>query len=124
MFVRHRRRDERECMSAYFYLSQRRLDLWHVARDTLATRTSTFVMSVFFDGGSARSVRRQRTVAIQTDFVGRLSQFSIIIRPVRIMAAKTSDPTPVHDALHKIVPLHPVFVRSTIGEMSEAKLTQ
>jgi hypothetical protein len=62
-------------------------------------------------------------VAIQTDFVGRLSQFSIIIRPVRIMATKTSDPTPVHDTLHKIVPLHPVLVRSAIWKMGEAKLT-
>jgi hypothetical protein len=62
-------------------------------------------------------------VAIQTNFVGRLAQFSIIIRPVRIMATKASDPTPVHDTLHKIVSLHPVFVRSTIGKMSEAKLT-
>jgi hypothetical protein len=110
-------------VGAYFYVSQRRLNLWHVARDTLASRTSGFVMSVFFDCGSAGSVRRQRTVAIQTDFVGRLSQFGILIRPVRIMATKASDPTSVHDTLYEIVPLHPVFVRSTIGKMSEAKLT-
>jgi hypothetical protein len=40
------------------------LDLWHVARDALASCGTDFVVRVFFERGGARPVRRERAVAV------------------------------------------------------------
>src|ERR1035437_1246469 len=43
---------------------------------------------------------------------------------MHIVAIEAGDAAPVHDALHKIVPLHPVLVRRAVGKMREALLAQ
>ena len=43
---------------------------------------------------------------------------------MRIVAAEAGHPTPVHHALHKIISLHPIFVRGAVGEVREGRLAQ
>jgi len=43
---------------------------------------------------------------------------------MHIMTAKARHAAAVHHALHKIIPLHPIFVSRAIGVMRERHLAQ
>ena len=43
---------------------------------------------------------------------------------MHIMAGRTRDSVPVHDALHKVVALHAILVRGAVGEVVERRLTE
>ena len=64
--VSRRRSDEVKRVAPHIHISDRLLDLRHVASDALAALASRFVMRVFFDRRGVRAIRRTRAVAIQT----------------------------------------------------------
>jgi hypothetical protein len=94
-------------------------DLRHVAGDALASRAAGPVMCMLLDRGGARAIWGERAMAIETEFVGGLSQLRVIVRAVNIMAGKTGYAARIHNALHEVVALHAVFVRCTVREMGE-----
>lgn len=53
---------------------------------TLATRAAVFMMGVLFQAGGVRAVRRGGAVAVKTEFVGRLTQLSVGVGSVYVMA--------------------------------------
>ena len=74
VLVRHLRRDESEGMCVHVSSGNTfRFDCRHVTGDALASRTALFMVSVLFNRRRARSVRRQRAMAVQAYFLGWLS---------------------------------------------------
>ena len=73
VLVCYGRGDEGECVSANFDVSNGGLDLRHVAGDALAARRAGLVMGVLLKRGCAGAVGRHGAVAIETEFVSRLS---------------------------------------------------
>jgi hypothetical protein len=63
-------------------------------------------------------------VAIQTYLVGWFSQLSIVFRAVRVVATETCDPTPIHNTLHEVIALHPIFVGGALREMRKTSHAQ
>jgi hypothetical protein len=59
-------------------------------------------------------------MASQADLIGRKPQFSVIRGAMHVMTTEAGYSSPVHHALREIVPLHPVLMRRTFGEMGEA----
>ena len=124
VFVRNRRRDEREGVSADENAWNRDLDPGHVACDAFATRGAVFVVRVLCECRLARPVPRARPVAIQAYLVHRLSKLCVVIRAMDIVAVKACDATAVHHALHEVIALHAVLVRRAICKMSERSLAE
>jgi hypothetical protein len=58
-------------------------------------------------------------VTVETEFVGRFPQLRVVVGAVNIMAGGACYAVTVHHALDEVVALHPVFVRSAIGEVKE-----
>ena len=58
-------------------------------------------------------------MAVETQSICGLSQHRIVVTAVRIVASEAGDAMPVHEAGHKVVALHPVFMCGTIGKMRE-----
>lgn len=114
-----RRGDEFERVTGDIHLADCLGDPGHMAGHALASGTIRLVMGVFCDACRMRSILRIGTVAGRTDFRGRLAQHGVVLRTMRIVTAKTCDATVVHQALRKIVPLHPVLVRRAVREMCE-----
>jgi len=73
VLVCHGRGDEGESVSANFDVGDSSFDPWHVAGDTVASRRAGLVMGVLLERGRAGAVERHRAVAIETEFVSRLS---------------------------------------------------
>ena len=121
VFVRHRRRDECEGVGAHFHVAQCRLDLGHVAIDALAARRAVLVAGVFFDRGGARAVERQRRVTVETEFVRRLYQLSIVRRAMRVVAGEAREAVLIHEALDEVVSLHAILVSGAVGIMREGR---
>lgn len=97
------------------------LDLWHVASDALTSFGIPLVMRVLFECGGAGSIGRKRTVAVQAECVDWFDKLRVIIGSVHIVTTEAGDPAPIHDALHEIIALHPVLVRSAIREVVEVR---
>lgn len=95
---------------------------WHVARDTLTSRASGFVVRVFLESGCARAVCRRRAMTIQTDLIRWLSQLSVILRSMNVVATRAGNSVPVHHALSKVVALHAILVRRAIGKIVKTSL--
>ena len=118
------RRNEPESMAADVDIANCLLDLRHVASYALASATARLMMRVLLDSGRARSVGRTRPVALQAHDIAGLDQVGIVGRAMDIVATETSNAMRVHDARHKIVPLHAILVRRAIGEVGERGLTR
>lgn len=73
VFVGHCRGNDREGVGADKDFGDSGLDFRHVARDTLTTRGTGFVMSVLFECRCAGTGEGQRGVAIQAEFIGGLA---------------------------------------------------
>ena len=101
-----------------------RFDLRHVTSHALTSGTAAFMMRVFFNGGRMRAVRGHRAVTIQANLIRRLSQLGVVLRAMHIMAGGTGDSMPVHDALHKVIALHPVFVRRAVWKIVKVRLPE
>ena len=117
-------RDELEGVAAHVDVRNGLLDLGHVAGDALATRAANLVMRMCLDGRRMRTVLRVRAVAVQAYLLGRLPQYCVVFGAVHVMATKARDATRVHQALHEVVALHSIFVRSAIGKVCERGLTE
>jgi hypothetical protein len=63
-------------------------------------------------------------MTIKADLVRRFSQLRVIARAMHIMAGRTRDSVPVHDALHKVVALHAILVRGAVWEVVKACLPE
>ena len=100
------------------------LDFGHVAPDALASGAPGFVMGVSFNGGRVRPVRRIRPMTLQTHHVGRFEQVGVVLSAVDVMTTETTDAVGIHCALNKVIPLHPVLVSRSIGEVGEALLPE
>ena len=74
-----------------------RLDVRHVARDTLASRAAFPVVRVLFEGGGARAIGRQRAVAVQAYLIDWLSELRVVRRAVRVVAIEAGDAATIHD---------------------------
>ena len=111
IFVRHGWRDEPERMRMNIRARDPfAFNLWHMAGNALAPRTAVFVMGVFFERGRARAIRRRRAMTLQADLVRRLDELRAVRCAMYIVAGGTANSVPIHDALHKVVALHAVFV--------------
>jgi len=73
VLVCHGRGDESESVSADFDVSKGGLDLRHMAGDALAAGRAGLVMGVLLEGSRAGAVGRHGAVAVETEFVSRLS---------------------------------------------------
>ncbi len=120
----HGWRDKSECMTAHVLVTECLLDLWHMTSNAFITWTARFVMCVLFDRARMWSVRRAGTMTFQAHHVCRLYEKSNIVGSVNVMTARALYTAGIHYTLHKIVPLHPVFMRCSIGEVRECGLTQ
>ena len=58
-------------------------------------------------------------MTIEAKLLGRFTQLGIIARSMRIVASETRNTTAIHQALYKIVALHPVLVRRAVGVIEE-----
>ena len=65
VFVRHRRRDKRECVGAHEDTGNRRFDFRHVAGHAFAARGAVFVVSMRGKRRRAGSIARAGAVAIE-----------------------------------------------------------
>ena len=63
-----------------------RFDRRHVTGNTLAPRAASLMMRMFLQPGRARTVRPRRSMTIQTDLVRWLSQLSVILCAMHIVA--------------------------------------
>src|SRR5271155_5793415 len=63
-------------------------------------------------------------MTVQAELVYRLSELGIVFRSVYVVAGSTSDAVLIHDALHKVITLHPVLVCGSVREVRECGLTQ
>ena len=112
-------RDEFECMTSDIDICDLGLDLRHVAADALTALAIRRMMGVLLQGRSMRSIIGARGMTGDTKLVQshRLSQIRIVPGAVNIMAVVAGDSTRIHQALHEIIPLHPVLVRGTVAVM-------
>ena len=65
VFIGHVWRDERECVSANFHVSDCGGDFRHVAGDAAASRRTFLVMCMLFESSGARAIHGKRPVTIQ-----------------------------------------------------------
>ena len=63
-------------------------------------------------------------MAIEAELVGGFAQLRGVVRSVDVVAGGAGYAVTVHDALYKIVALHPVFVSRAIGEVQEVSLSE
>ena len=76
-------------------------------------------MGVLFDCARMWPVRRARAVTLKAHRICRFHQQSLVLGPMRIVAAGTFHAPRVHQTLHEVISLHPVFVPRTIREVCE-----
>ena len=99
-----------------------RRDFRHVAGDAATSRRPCFVVGVLFDGSSAGTIQRHRSVAVEAKIVGRLAELRVVVGAVDIVAGEAGYAAAVHHALHEIVALHAVFVGGAVGIVREGCL--
>src|SRR5215472_15365449 len=109
---------------AYSYVPERGLDLRYVTRYALASRRAFLVVSVFLKRPRARTIGRERPMAIQAELARRFAKLRVIASAVNVVARKTCDPPAVHQALDKIVALHSVLVCGAVRKMCKRRLAE
>ena len=63
-------------------------------------------------------------MAVQAQLVCRLSELGDVFGAVNIVTGSAGDTMLVHDALHKVIALHPVLVCGSVREVRECGLAQ
>src|SRR5215472_4322613 len=109
---------------AYFYVPERRLDLRHVTRYALASRRAFLVVSVFLKRPRARTIGRERPMAIQAELARRFAKLRVIASAVNVVARKTWERPAVGCALDKTVAMHLVLVCGAVRKMCKRRLTK
>lgn len=120
----HGRRNYAERVASNVYVGNCLLDFRHVTGDTVATRAAGFVMGVFFDGACVGAIWRTRAMAFQAQNVCGFNQIGIVFRAVNVMTTKAFHTPRVHQAGDKIISLHSILVRGSIGKMCKCQVTQ
>ena len=125
VFFRHGWRDESKRMSMDIRARNAfRFDLRHMAGDALTPWTTVFMVGVRFKTRCTRPIRRHGAVTVQTDLIRRLDKLGVVRSAMYIVAGRTSNAMPIHDALRKVVALHPVFMRRAVREIIEIGLSK
>ena len=63
-------------------------------------------------------------MTVKAKFVHGLSELRIVFRTVHVVAGSAGDTAFIHDALHKVIALHPVLVCGSVREVGERCLAQ
>ena len=63
-------------------------------------------------------------MAVEADLVGWLAKLRLVRSPVNVMARCASNPALIHHALHKIVALHAILMRGSIGKVQKICLPE
>ena len=124
VLIRHFRRDEGEGVASDVDIRDRLLDFRHVARYAIIAWTAGAMMSVFFDARGVRPVRRRRPVTCQAELICRLDQVGVVFGAVHVVATEAGYASAIHQALNKIITLHPVLMAGSICKMRKARLTE
>lgn len=114
------RRDKAKGVSSHEIVLDRLLNRGHVASHTITTGTGRRVMCVILDR-PFQSGRIVPVVASETECIPFLNEIRFVLIAVHLMTVEAAHLAVIHGALHKIVALHPVFVRSQIGELIEVR---
>ena len=61
---------------------------------------------------------RRRAMTVEAELVRWFAKLRVILGAMHIMAGGAGHTVPVHDALNKVVALHPVLVRGSVREVS------
>jgi len=122
--VGHRRRDERERMTADVHVRDRLLDFRHVTRHAVAPCAAARMVGMVLERRGMWSVWRRRAVAGQADITRWLDQQRVIRSPVRVVATEAGDTAAIHHARDEIVALHPILVSSAVRKMRERRFTE
>ena len=110
-------RDERVGHALRFYLR-------HVAGDAVATRAYRLVVCVLFQARGVRAIRRVRPMTTEAQFLCQLAQVRVVAGAVDIMAGGAGYAVAIYHALHKIITLHSVLVRSRVSKVDESGLPE
>jgi hypothetical protein len=124
VLVGHRGINKVKRVGAHFAVGDGGFHLGHMASDALAPSRTGFVVGMKLESRGTRTFRGHRGMAIEAELIHGLAELRVVLRPVDIMTTETGDSATVHQALHKVVSLHAVFVGCTIGKMVEAKIAQ
>jgi len=112
-------------MATHHHIGDSLFYLRHVAGHALVAADACWVVSVLFDAGDAvRAVGRIRAMTLQAHHTGRLEQVGVVRCSMNIVATEAGHAARIHQTVHKIVALHPILVRGTIGEVRERRLAQ
>ena len=90
----------------------------------LTAGAAVFVVGVFLQRRSVRTIRRRWPMTVEAELVYGLSELSVVFCAVHVMAGSAGNTVLIHDALHKVVALHPVLMRGSVWEVRECCLTQ
>lgn len=110
VLVTHRRCDEAKSVRPHIDARDGHFYFGHVTRNALASGAAILMVCVLGEGSGPWAVLRVRSVAVQANFIGRLSQLRVIFGAMNVMATEASNTAPVHHALHKVVTLHTIFM--------------
>ena len=112
-------------MAANVDVSDGLLDLGHMAADAIASGGTRGMMCVLLDTRDVVwSIGRRRTMARETHDTRWFQKIGVAPRAVDVVATEAGDAARIHNALHKVVALHSILVRSPVGEVSERLLAQ
>ena len=123
VLIRHTWGDEAERMRVNFHVRDFRLDRGHMARHAITARGNGLYDACELRGSPLEVRSIPRHMAVEANRVCRFPQFGVVPLPWTSWQLHRSRRA-VHPALHEIVALHAVLVRSAVGEMSEGRLAQ
>lgn len=63
-------------------------------------------------------------MTVQAELIYGFSKLRVVLRAMHVVAGRAGDAVLVHDALHKVVTLHPVLVGGSVREVGERRLAQ
>ena len=118
------RRYEIERVTANVHISNCLFNQRHMAGNALRSWAVRCVMRMLFNRCRARTIGGSRIVACQTDLPDRFNQIGVIGCAMNIVAAEAGHTPAVHQALDKVIALHPVLVSVAICEVGESRLTE
>lgn len=115
--------DKSECMAADELTLDGDFDLRHVACRALASSAFFGMMRMFSDRG-AQACGIVVGVTAEAKLISGCDQVGRVATAVNIMAIKTAETAMIHVAVHEIVALHPVLVRSAVRPVIEVLNTK
>ena len=115
--------DESECVAADELTLDGDFDVRHVACGALAASAFFGMMRMFSDRG-AQACGIVLGVTAKAKLISGCNQVGRVAAAVNVMAIETAEAAMVHVAVHEIVALHPVLVRSAVRPVIEVLNTK